>query len=181
MFLWDVLLEKCARGPKINAFWILLYNVMTSVLSGMQVLTSHFGFQHLCCNLLAILQDHHQSSQLSPHRLHFIYYHIRFMGVCRKKPFSRNTVYLQDHACKSFPTKSVMSHAQSMETLTLKDGAESKLTFHQSMQFFNILYTYPVNICNPTMYFTNSIQTYFGFMISASKEYKRYWRDFQQV
>ncbi len=119
----------------------------------MQVLTSHFGFQHLCCNLLAILQDHHQSSQLSPHRLHFIYYHIRFMGVCRKKPFSRNTVYLQDHACKSFPTKSVMSHAQSMETLTLKDGAESKLTFHQSMQFFNILYTYPVNICNPTYVF----------------------------
>ncbi len=34
MFLWDVLLERCAWGPKINAFWILLYNVMTSVLSG---------------------------------------------------------------------------------------------------------------------------------------------------
>ncbi len=41
-------------------------------------------------------------------------------------------------------------HMHNLWRRHLMDGAESKLTFHQSMQFFNILSTYPVNICNPT-------------------------------
>jgi len=126
---------------------------MTSVLSGDASFNISFWFS------TPLLQPSGHSSGPPPELSAFTSqasFHLlphQIYGSLQKKPFSRNTVYLQDHACKSFPTKSVMSHAQSMETLTLKDGAESKLTFHQSMQFFNILYTYPVNIRNPTYVF----------------------------
>lgn len=114
LFLWDVLLEKCAWGPKINATWILLYIVMTSVLSG----NARFNILFLFSTpLLATFWPFFRTTirALSFHLAGFISsITTSDLWEIAENRHLPETLYLQDHACKSCPNKSFMTNAQYM-------------------------------------------------------------------